>query len=128
VNRRQDRAVAAVLAGGAWLTALVLTHKPPGPGSGVAVNDKLAHFLMYGALTAVLWRAWRIFGRSRRRRITTLAPLMLIYGAVDELTQPWFGRSAEWLDWLADAAGVAAALALCELALAWRRRRRLDRP
>ena len=37
---------------------------------------------------------------------------MLALGVADELTQPFFRRSAELADWLADGAGLCLGLAL----------------
>jgi hypothetical protein len=50
---------------------------------------------------------------------------LIVFGGIDELTQPWFDRSAEWLDWLADVAGIGLGLVLGKLWLQYRRRRTL---
>jgi len=46
------------------------------------------------------------------------------YGAFDELTQPLFGRSASWGDWLADMVGAAVAVIVFEAVLSMRARRK----
>jgi VanZ family protein len=38
--------------------------------------------------------------------------VIAVYGAVDELTQPWAGRFCDLNDWLADIGGGAIGLAL----------------
>ena len=37
--------------------------------------------------------------------------LNLAFAAIDEVTQPWFGRFAEPLDWVYDLIGLAAGIA-----------------
>jgi VanZ family protein len=77
----------------------------------IAAIDKLGHFLMYGALGAVAARGW---SRSRRRH-AAVWPLLaaLLMGLADELNQSRLPqRSAEFGDWIADAAGILAGFAL----------------
>lgn len=69
--------------------------------------DKAAHFLLYGLLGLLVTMGWQRAGR----RPALWLPLLLAIGvgAVDELNQRHVSeRSAEVLDWLADAAGVLA--------------------
>lgn len=95
-----------------WLVLFVGTHLPAQKVSGVATdNDKLVHAAAYAVLTTLFCIAWRrtggapgLWGRLG------IAALVLTYGAVDELTQPFFGRSCDLVDWIADGAGVTLAL------------------
>lgn len=111
--------VAVTIAYGA---AVVLgTHLPEGhPALTTAIhlagNDRMAHFLAYFGLGGLVfglcravWRLWPTLG-------TWVG--LTAFGAADELTQPWVGRTAEWLDWTADLAGLAVGLAA---ATAWNR-------
>ena len=41
-----------------------------------------------------------------------LAVGLAVFAAIDEVTQPWFGRSAEPLDWVYDLIGVATGIAV----------------
>jgi VanZ family protein len=71
--------------------------------------DKLVHFSAYLLLGAAL--SWG----GVRRRMAPLAVLALgaAYGGSDELHQLFVpGRSADVLDWFADVAGIAVAVAL----------------
>jgi hypothetical protein len=82
------------------------------PASGVPVAppgvDKLVHVLLFAAL-AVTAR-WAGIG------VRAVAGLLLGYAAASELLQalPVLGRSAELVDWLADAGGVLVGLAVWE--------------
>lgn len=89
------------------------THLPmqtvPGP---VFDADKLIHFAAYGGLTlllavAITRRVGRVSWRSALAIFVTIAAI----GAVDELTQPYVGRSCDFYDWVADASGALIAIA-----------------
>jgi len=74
--------------------------------------DKLAHALVYGAITF-------LFILSIRTSPTLLSASLLFFaifavGTVDELTQPFVNRTASLTDWLADIAGTSTAL-LCSV-------------
>ena len=78
-------------------------------------QDKLLHALVYALLAILFRRALRLRGPARLAEWTPWVALLLTsaYGASDE-THQWFvpGRQAEVLDWVADSAGGALALAL----------------
>ncbi len=70
--------------------------------------DKLAHVLAYGVITF-------LFILSLRTCPTMLSASLLFFailavGAVDELTQPFFNRTASLADWLANIIGVSGVL------------------
>ncbi len=72
-------------------------------------QDKIAHLGIFGGLTELtLWSLpaqWTLRGR-----FLMLLTVMLVYGAGIELVQPLLpdsGRSAEWMDLVADAIGIA---------------------
>jgi VanZ family protein len=71
-------------------------------------SDKIVHFLGYFALA--MWFA----GVTRVRRYPVVGALLIALGGVIEILQGVMGngRDAEWLDLLADALGVIAALGL----------------
>lgn len=115
---------------GLFLVAFTATHLPPSKiPTAPWVSDKIEHGLGFAVLAlATLLR----FGPARSivRNTTTsalenvptskphaptylgIAIFLAAYAAMDELTQPWVGRSSEWLDWLADLAGTAVGLGL----------------
>ncbi len=81
--------------------------------SGIWDFDKALHAGAYfGLTTLVLIAARRVGSLLTWRTYAKAAVLVLAYGAFDELTQPLVGRQCELLDWLADAAGVAAAIGI----------------
>ena len=79
-------------------------------------SDKLAHFLAYAVLGALLAHATTRTGWPP----AAARALGIAYGASDEVHQFFVpGRSSDVRDWLADAAGVIVAVALYHW---WRRR------
>lgn len=97
-----------------WLAMFLATHLPVAPVvERLPTTDKHLHFGAYGVLGCVLpfWRG----GRMTRRSATMLWLLLLSYAAVDELLQIPVSRSAEWGDWLADAAGGVVGIGLAML-------------
>ena len=76
-------------------------------------SDKLAHFIAFAALAFPLARTGRL----------GLLPVFIggsAFGAIIELMQPTFNRSAELSDWVADTLGVLIGIGL---GLAYRRAR-----
>jgi len=102
-----------------------MTHLPPGKGPDTGASDKLEHLGAYGILTgAVFLSFWASF--PRRKIAAWLTPLVVLtFGAIDEFTQPYFGRSCELNDWLADAAGMMIALIILSLIRTGVERRRV---
>lgn len=97
-----------------WAGIFVLTHLPAPVVRRMVPNvwDKLAHFLMYFLLAALLGAAL-VLTFPRRRSIPLWVLLIgFLYGAMDELLQPFVRRDATLLDWVADALGVWAAVML----------------
>lgn len=71
-----------------------------GIGKGIAHFDKIAHFGIFAVLSLLLWKAFRL---------SYIAILVILgsYGALVEVVQHYFTRrSGDWLDWLADMAGI----------------------
>lgn len=117
--------------GPAW-AAMALIFAASGvssvPSAARAIDDALLHGAGYGVLAALLLRglaAARWDGVTVRTALLAAA-LATLYGATDELHQ-WFvpGRSAEWSDLVADAAGAAA---VCGALWLWRARAVRGRP
>jgi len=89
--------------------------------------DKMLHFLAYGLLGFLVTATVVALGRWSWRTAARTAAGLAVFSAVDELTQPWFGRSAEPLDWIWDLAGIAAGIAAVA-AVRWLIRSALARP
>jgi len=95
-----DRFICLAAGGGIMAVLLLLTSHPVPQGW-----DKVAHFTVFAAITALLWR-----GTCGRAPIMVLLAV-IAFGAFDEVHQMFVPtRSAEFLDFLTDA---AAALAVC---------------
>ena len=107
--------VSQVLAAGAltYTGVLVfLTHypKPQELLGDDLPPDKLLHFLAYGVLGFLVTAAVVTRGRWSWRTAGLTALALAGFAAIDELTQPLFGRSAEPLDYAWDLAGLAAGI------------------
>jgi VanZ family protein len=95
-----DRFV-CLAAGGGIMLALLFVGAHPVPQGW----DKLAHFACFSVITALLWR-----GTCGRAPLAVLGAV-LAFAALDEVHQIFMPmRSAEFLDFVADA---AAAVAVC---------------
>lgn len=84
-----------------WGTCFALTHLPVPdvPTPSVPHLDKVIHFAMYLGLSILFNRNFPKFGVKAFFILTA-------YAIVDELSQPYFHRDAEWLDGLADVTGI----------------------
>lgn len=104
-------AIAGVIAILTLMPASDLPRRVPG-------TDKLHHFLAFAAL---VFPALAVRPSAAR----WILPLAIAYGGLIELIQPYFGRSAEWGDFVADALGAfAGALAGLAAHRLWLRRKR----
>jgi VanZ family protein len=86
-----------------WASSQPVDGVPPIPHL-----DKVAHFVIFGLLA--LAARWPLL----RRPLWTAWAFSAGYGVIDELHQYFgtAGRSAEFLDWVADALGAWLALTL----------------
>jgi VanZ family protein len=105
-----------------WAALFVATHVPMEmvllPGG---VPDLIPHFITYALLAFLLAAALQVTARRvNGRQFFAAWVLLVVYGAIDETTQPLVGRQASLWDWLADAAGAAVGLVAAFL---WHRRR-----
>jgi VanZ family protein len=97
----------------AYTGLLVFATHYPNPEQFLGPNppsDKTLHFLAYGALGLLAAALLAVSGRWSPRRVAVLAVGLAIFAAIDEATQPLFGRSAEPLDWVYDLIGLAAGI------------------
>jgi VanZ family protein len=94
-----------------WAAMFVATHIPGDkmPEQQVA-SDKLLHFIAYAALAWLAAMSLRALGRWGWKSAIALVIVAAMYGAVDEWLQPYFNRSAEVGDWVADMVGVGFGL------------------
>jgi VanZ family protein len=108
---------------GYWLTMFIGTHVPPTtsflPNEEHNI-DKVLHFTAYATLAGLLATVWQLSSgvlTARHLRWTWIA--VVIYGALDEITQIPVNRDCDFWDWVADACGAAVGL----LVFVWLRRR-----
>ncbi len=110
----------------AWAAAgytaflLYATHHP-NPEELVGKNapgDKTLHFLAYGALAGIVAAAVAARGGWVFRTAASVFVLLALFAAVDEATQPLFGRWADVVDWAYDGIGMLAGLAAVTLGVA----------
>jgi VanZ family protein len=90
-----------------------LTHLPPGAVHPPTGRDKIYHTSVYGMLAILLFATLQASGWTIRQAFISVLGIGMVYGIVDELTQPLFRRSAEIADWFADVIGLLLGLAIC---------------
>lgn len=93
----------------AVITLLSLTPLPDVPV--IPSNDKVQHFIAYGALTFPV-----VFTKPKYWLLIAL--FFLFWSGGIELLQPYFHHRRDWLDMLANGAGIACGV-LCALFLNW---------
>ena len=107
---------ARLLAAGtvAYTAVLVFATHYPRPEELLARNppsDKTLHFVAYAVLAAFSAATWLAARRTASRSIAPLAIALASFGAIDEITQPFFRRHADPLDWVYDCIGIAIGIA-----------------
>lgn len=101
-----------------WGVLLTVMHLPKvsPPRVALRLGDKVLHCAAYLVLALLGgWVALRLGRRVDTRWVVRWGLIYAAYGAADELLQPLSGRTCQLGDWLADAIGVAVALALVAL-------------
>jgi VanZ family protein len=106
-----------------WLILFVATTLPVERLPSIGLTDKINHFIAYFVL-AVLVNLTLIYQRKskflfKKAQIATIV-ICLFYGALDELHQLLVpGRSAETLDWVADASGTFTGVLIVYFLINW---------
>jgi VanZ family protein len=98
----------------AYTAVLVFATHYPRPEELLGRNppaDKTLHFVAYAVLAAFSAATWLATRRTASRRIAPLAIALAGFGAIDEITQPFFRRHADPLDWVYDCIGIAIGIA-----------------
>ena len=108
--------IARLLAAGtaAYTAVLVFATHYPRPEELLGRNppsDKTLHFVAYAVLAAFSAATWLAARRTASRSIAPLAIALASFGAIDEITQPFFRRHADPLDWVYDCIGIAIGIA-----------------
>jgi VanZ family protein len=99
-----------------WLSLFLGTHWPSGVQVASAMNDKTKHFAGFFGLAMLCCYVTNASTGDRIaivKRFATVIIVLLAYAAFDELSQHFSpGRHPDRLDFLADAAGIAAGTTL----------------
>ena len=110
---------------GCAIAILVVSHLPKGVLPSFGIHYRVQHAVAYGLLAALCLAATR--GRGGLVGALLAVGAVAVVGAVDEATQPVFGRQCSVLDWLTDLGGACLAVAAC-LVIRWRVSRSGARP
>jgi VanZ family protein len=99
-------ATARILFWVAIAISLAGSFAPPSVGEQLVPWDKAGHFLAFYALTALAVMAFP------GRHVVAIAISLCVFGGLIEIVQsfPSVHRDAEWGDWIADSAAIAAVL------------------
>ena len=97
-----------------WVAALVATHVPGEDLPGFRVSDKTLHVVGYFGLASLFWLAMTAYGVRFWRRFTVALCVLIIYGAMDEITQGPFHRTPDVGDWVGDVVGIVLATVVWE--------------
>jgi VanZ family protein len=105
-----------------WIALVIVSHIPiPQIVYRAQVSDKWLHFLAYLNLVFLLWFSVRPDRRVSWR--SGIAWLLLVaaaaYGGIDELLQPFVGRTCDFWDFMANAEGILAGLVVFSFLTFW---------
>jgi len=73
-------------------------------------SDKTLHFIAYGLLGLLAAATLAAVGRWSLRAVAGLFIALAVFAALDEATQPAFGRAADVWDWAYDLIGLSAGI------------------
>jgi VanZ family protein len=114
------RPLAALTA--AYTLVLVFATHYPRPEELLGPNppsDKTLHFMAYGLLGLLAAATLAASGRWSPRAAAIGLAALAAFAVIDEVTQPFFGRQAEPLDWVYDVFGLVAGIAVVATARGW---------
>lgn len=96
-----------------WTTLFVATHVPiMQPHLPLRHPDKWLHAGAYAALAVLMALAWSARATFAWRGFLIVLAILVLYGAVDEITQIPVGRHGDVADWQADVVGSIGGLAV----------------
>jgi VanZ family protein len=116
LNRRRRTVLIVTIC--LWIGAFVLTHIPKVPSALAEAGDVALHTVGFWGLAS--WFLLTLAGYRVRTfwRVLIVLAVMAVYAALDEHTQPFFGRTCDLLDWENDMIGTAIAVVMWEIILA----------
>jgi len=92
---------------------VIATHLPPSTfvvGAASKAPDKFWHFVAYAILGFLAYLSDTVLRPRAAHRYMLVGPLLLLFAVCDEVTQPFFGRSAELWDLAYDLFGILTGL------------------
>ncbi len=99
-----------------YLTALFIsTHIPvPDWARQMEMSDKIMHFAGYMVLSLLFWLSISYEAKAlwTRFRPWLLSVILILYGIVDEISQPFMNRSTDIGDFAANLVGIASGMLL----------------
>ena len=114
-TRRHAARAVLILLVALWVCAFICTHMPGRNIPSTGMDDKKLHVVGFFVLASLLLLTLSSHLVPRAPRMWLTLCIMAAYAAMDELTQPWFGRGCEGLDWVSDMTGTAVAIIFWEL-------------
>jgi len=109
---------------GYWIALFIGTHLPPSHVPELDVSDKVLHGGGFFVLASLFWLALWAYGVQPRRRAILVLGVMVLYSALDEITQGPVGRTPDLYDFLTDVLSALAATLLWEAAaFVWQKTR-----
>ena len=100
-----------------WIVFFVLTHWPVEemPDTPFIPHiDKVVHFSLYAVLGFLL--SQRVISDGNfKKRLGIVLVVLAAYGAFDEISQPYMGRTMELIDWIADVCGAMMGIVMHRL-------------
>ena len=91
--------ITIIITAGILIAITFLMLAPVSAPKGYGFNDKTYHILAFAGLIipiATLQPRWLLFA----------IPLFILFGGMIEIIQPYFGRTRDFADWIADIKGV----------------------
>lgn len=103
-----------------WIAIFVGTHLPGDPLGPLASRggDKWIHCGAFAGLAILLALAVGWFSRPGWLSYLAMFAGLALYGAIDEWTQSFVGRSTDLKDWIADVIGITLGLSVYAI-VAW---------
>lgn len=110
-----------------WVGAFTATHIPNHmiPKEIHDLGKVTLHGVGFCGLTSWFILAMAAFRRNPIRRMLLSLFVMMVYAAIDEYTQQFFGRSPALFDWTIDTIGTVVAIILWESIL-WMIEKKVD--
>ena len=109
-QRRRVRMLLVVALVSYSLVAFLGTHLPIPPGLIPHGGDTVLHFLGYSVFGVLLMGLRASLGPFRWPSVLGRVVFLACYGAFDEFTQAFVGRTADVVDWCADVPGACCGI------------------